>query len=42
MNNKFFQFVETYREDIVAFFNALIELLKTIFGDDEAADGATE
>ena len=38
MDNAFFQFVEEYREDIVAFFNALVNFFKTIFASDEAAE----
>lgn len=41
MNNDFFKFVETYWDDIVAFFDALINFVKAAFdkisgsGDDE-------
>lgn len=35
MDNKFFQFVETYKDDIIAFFKALVDFIKTIFGSDE-------
>lgn len=31
MDNKFFQFVETYKDDIKAFFDALIAAFKAIF-----------
>ena len=37
MDNKFFAFVEKYRADIVAFFNALVELIKTLFAENEEA-----
>ncbi len=39
MDNKFFQFVETYWSDIEAFFEALIAFVKALFGlaDEEAA-----
>ncbi len=37
MDNKFFQFVETYKDDITAFFKALVDFIKTIFGSDEEA-----
>lgn len=30
MDNKFFKFVETYKDDIKAFFDALIEAIKAI------------
>lgn len=30
MDNKFFQFLETYKDDITAFFNALVEAIKAI------------
>lgn len=30
MDNKFFKFVETYKDDIKAFFEALIEAIKSI------------
>ena len=32
MDNKFFEFVETYKEDIKAFFEALVAAIKAIFG----------
>lgn len=32
MNNDFFKFVETYWDDIVAFFDALVAFVKTLFG----------
>lgn len=38
MDNKFFKFLETYRADIEAFINALVELFKTLFASDEAAE----
>lgn len=31
MDNKFFDFVTKYRDDIVAFFKALVDFFKTIF-----------
>lgn len=31
MDNKFFQFVETYKDDIKAFFEALFAAIKAIF-----------
>lgn len=31
MDNKFFDFLETYETDIKAFFEALIEAIKAIF-----------
>ena len=37
-DNKFFAFVEEYRADIEAFINALVELIKTLFASDEAAE----
>lgn len=37
MDNVFFQFLEEYSTDIKAFLEALIELLKTVFGSDEEA-----
>lgn len=36
MDNKFFAFVEKYRADIIAFFNALVELIKTLFASEDA------
>ena len=36
-SNKFFDFVETYKDDIAAFVKALIDFIKTIFGSDEEA-----
>lgn len=36
-SNKFFDFVETYKDDITAFVKALIDFIKTIFGSDEEA-----
>lgn len=38
MNNEFFQFVETYWDDIVAFFDALIAFVKSIFGAESEED----
>ncbi len=32
MDNKFFQFVQTYWSDIEAFFNALFAFIKALFG----------
>lgn len=32
MDNKFFQFLETYKDDIKAFFDALIEAIKAVIG----------
>lgn len=43
MNNGFFTFVETYSEDIKAFFAALVEFFKTVFAklsEDSADEGA--
>lgn len=44
MDNKFFQFVETYKDDIAAFFDALINFIKAIIGKLTAGEGedATE
>lgn len=36
MDNKFFEFVKTYRDDIVAFFKAFVELIKTLLANNEA------
>lgn len=36
--NAFFEFVQKYRDDIVAFFNAFIELLKTLIEKANADD----
>lgn len=42
MNNDFFKFVETYWDDIVDFFDAIINFIKAIFdkvgADDEGTD----
>ena len=43
MDNKFFQFVEEYKDDILAFFEALKNFVQTVFGkikgeDEEAAE----
>lgn len=32
MDNKFFKFLETYKDDIKAFVDALIEAIKAIIG----------
>ncbi len=45
MDNKFFKFVETYKDDIKAFFDALIGAIKAIIeklsaGDEEATPEA--
>ena len=32
MDNKFFKFLETYKDDSKAFFDALIEAIKAIIG----------
>ncbi len=37
MDNEFFQFVKTYWDDIVAFFDALIAFVKAMFGTEEEA-----
>ncbi len=37
MNNDFFKFVETYWDDIVAFFEALVNFVKALF--DKASSG---
>ncbi len=29
---KFFEFVETYRDEIIEFFKSIVEFLKTLFG----------
>lgn len=34
MDNAFFDFVKEYRDDIVAFVTALVNLFKTIFASD--------
>lgn len=36
MDNKFFAFVEEYKDDITAFINALINFFKTIFASEDA------
>lgn len=38
MDNKFFQFVETYKDDIKAFVEALIEAIKALMGKLNAED----
>lgn len=38
MDNKFFAFVEKYRDDITAFFKALVDLIKTIFASEETPE----
>lgn len=38
MDNAFFDFVEKYRDDIVAFFKALVDFFKTILASDESAE----
>ncbi len=38
MDNKFFAFIEKYRDDIVAFFKSFVDMIKAIFenvGGDE-------
>lgn len=45
MDNKFFKFVETYKDDIKAFFDALIGAIKALIeklsaGDEEATPEA--
>lgn len=35
MDNKFFQFVKTYWDDITAFFDALVAFVKALFGTQE-------
>ena len=42
MDNKFFQFLETYKEDITAFINALIEAVKAIMAKLNAGEDAAE
>ena len=40
MNNAFFSFIETYRDDIMAFFQAFVDFVKSLIGklgEDEAA-----
>ena len=32
MDNKFFKFLETYKDDIKAFFDAFVAFVKTIIG----------
>ena len=32
MNNDFFNFVETYRDDIMAFLRSFIDFVKALFG----------
>lgn len=44
MENSFFDFVKQYRDDIVAFLNSLVELIKTIFdklGQEDATQDTT-
>lgn len=38
MDNKFFQFVETYKDDIKAFIEALIDAIKALMGKLNAED----
>lgn len=38
MDNKFFQFVETYKDDIKAFVEALIDAIKALMGKLNAED----
>ncbi len=38
MNNDFFSFVETYRDDIMAFFQAFVDFVKALFGKLGAGD----
>ncbi len=40
MDNEFFAFVETYKDDIKAFFEALIEAIKAIIGKLNEGDAA--
>lgn len=40
MDNEFFKFVETYKDDIKAFFDALIAAFKAIFGKLNEGDDA--
>ena len=42
MNNDFFSFVETYREDIMAFFQAFVDFVKALFGKLGGAEGEEE
>ena len=42
MDNKFFEFVETYKEDIKAFFEALVAAIKAIFAKLGESDEAAE
>ena len=42
MNNKFFQFVETYKDDIKAFIEALVEAFKAIFAKLGEGEDAAE
>lgn len=41
MNNDFFKFVETYKDDIKAFFDALISAIKAIIDKLNAGDEET-
>jgi hypothetical protein len=42
MDNKFFAFVEEYKDDIKAFIDALIEAIKAIMGKLNAGEDAAE
>ncbi len=42
MDNKFFQFLETYKDDIKAFFDALVEAIKAIIGKLNAEEANPE
>ncbi len=42
MDNKFFKFVETYKDDIKAFIEALIEAFKAIFAKLGEGEDAAE
>lgn len=35
-DNKFFAFVKEYKDDITAFINALVGLIKTLFASEDA------
>ncbi len=42
MNNDFFAFIETYKDDIIAFFDSLKALIETIIGKLTASDEEAE
>lgn len=41
MDNKFFEFIETYKDDIKAFFDALVAAIKAIMDKFAASEEAT-